>query len=29
MNKVGEMDLLPVPGWEAPPTYFISAGGLG
>ena len=29
MIKVGELDLLPVPGWQAPPTYFISAGGLG
>ncbi len=29
MSKVGEMNLLPLPGWETPPTYFISVGGLG
>lgn len=29
MPKIGELDLLPVPGWAAYPSYFISAGGLG
>mgnify|MGYP000471752892 CR=1 FL=1 len=31
MAKVGELDLLPIPrpGWSAPPSYFLSLGGLG
>lgn len=29
MPKIGELDLLPVSGWAAYPSYFISAGGLG
>ena len=29
MTKVGELELLPVPGWSAVPTYFIGAGGIG
>jgi len=29
MVKVGELNLLPIPGWSAPPSYFISLGGLG
>ncbi len=31
MARVGELSLLPIaePGWQAPPTYFIGAGGLG
>ncbi len=29
MARFGELDLLPITDWQAPPTYFISAGGLG
>jgi hypothetical protein len=29
MTEYSELDLMPVSGWEAPPTYFISIGGLG
>jgi len=29
MAEYSELDLMPVSGWKAPPTYFISIGGLG
>lgn len=29
MHNHSEKDLFPIAGWQAPPTYFISIGGLG
>lgn len=29
MTKIGELDLLPISKWEAYPTYYIGAGGIG
>ena len=29
MSKIGELNLLPISKWEAYPTYYIGAGGIG